>query len=467
MDTDTNWNYGWVWVMYVIVVGLNHRTTPVEIREKFTFQEEELPKALSQLKQMKSILEAVIVSTCNRTEIYAVVDQLHTGEHFIKRFLSEWFYLPKEEFIHYLYVKQDQEATDHLFKVVTGLDSMIVGETQILGQVREAFFIAQKYQGTGTIFNHLFKQAITFGKRVHTETGIGQNAVSVSYAAVELAKKIFERFEDKSVLIIGAGEMSELTAIHLHSHGVQNVMVVNRTLEKARDLASAFHGVAYTMEELPQALFRADIVISSTGADSFILSRTQVEEVMNKRSNRPLFMIDIAVPRDLDPTIQECENVYLFNIDDLQEIVDANIQERIRIAEEIKKKIEQEVEAFYQWVNTLGVIPLIAKLREKSLKIQEETMKSLEHKLPHLSERDLTIIRKHTKSIVNQMLKEPILNLKEKAIEPDAPLMMEYFMKIFGIKEEELEGSLQFAKKKNKELDYLEHRWELKTSFFK
>ncbi len=175
--------------MYVMVVGLNYRTSPVEIREKFTFQEEEIPVALLQLKRMKSVLEGVIVSTCNRTEIYAVVDQLHTGEHFIKRFLSEWFEIPKEEFQHFIYAKQDQEATEHLIRVVAGLDSMIVGETQILGQIRNSFFIAQKQGTTGTLFNHLFKQAITFGKKVHFETGIDQNAVSISYAAVELAKK--------------------------------------------------------------------------------------------------------------------------------------------------------------------------------------------------------------------------------------------------------------------------------------
>jgi len=443
--------------MYVMVVGLNYRTSPVEIREKFTFREEAIPVALQQLKQMKSILEAVIVSTCNRTEIYAVVDQLHTGEHFIKRFLSEWFETPKDEFQHFLYVKQDQEATEHLFRVAAGLDSMVVGETQILGQIRDAFFIAQRTQTTGTLFNHLFKQVITFGKKVHTETGIGQNAVSISYAAVELAKKVFEHFGDKKVLIIGAGEMSELTAIHLHSQGVQQVLVANRTLEKAQELADSFHGKAYSMDQLPMALLEADMVISSTGAESFILTQNQIRQVMKKRGNRPLFMIDIAVPRDLDPEIQNCNNVYLFNIDDLQEIVNENMRERQQIARRIQMKAIAEVDQFYQWVNTLGVIPLIAKLRENSLKIQEETMKSLQNKLPQLSERELAIIRKHTKSIVNQMLKEPILNLKEKAVEPDAKQMMEYFIKIFGIQEEEIAYSSYVEEKKEKE--QVRHQW--------
>ena len=441
--------------MYVLVVGLNYRTSPVEIRERFTFQEHELPEALMQLKQMKSVLECVLVSTCNRTEIYTVVDQLHTGEHFVKRFLAEWFHLPKEEFHPYLYIKQDQDATEHLIRVVSGLDSMIVGETQILGQMRDAFFVAQKQGSTGTLFNHLFKQAITFGKKVHTETGIGQSATSISYAAVELAKKIFENFQDKTALIIGAGETSELTAIHLHSQGVRDVLVANRTVEKAKELADPFHGKAYAMDELSIALYEADMVISSTSAESYVVTKKQVQEVMERRGNRPLFMIDIAVPRDLDPEIQECDNVYLFNIDDLQDLVDKNLRERQRIARKIQLKVLAEVDQFYQWVNTLGVIPLIAQLREKSLKIQEETMKSLENKLPHLSERDLTVIRKHTKSIVNQMLKEPILNLKEKAIEPDSMLMMDYFMKIFGIEEHEVPSPIRIEKRKEK----VANRW--------
>ncbi len=242
--------------------------------------------------------------------------------------------------------------------------------------------------------------------------------------------------------------MSELTAIHLHSQGVRQVLVANRTLEKAQELADSFHGKAYSMEQLPSALFEADMVISSTGAESFIVTKNQIREVMEKRGNRPLFMIDIAVPRDIDPDIQECDGVYLFNIDDLQEIVDENLRERQRIARRIQMKVIAEVDQFYQWVNTLGVIPLIAKLRENSLKIQEETMKSLENKLPHLSERDLSIIRKHTKSIVNQMLKEPILNLKEKAVEPDAAQTMAYFMKIFGIQEEDVVPPIQQQDKK-------------------
>lgn len=422
--------------MYVMVVGLNFRTAPVEIREKFAFSDESLGLALRNLKNTKSVLEAVIVTTCNRTEIYAVTDQLNTCEYFIKKFLSEWFSIPKEEFAPFLYVKSDIDATEHLFSVISGLDSMILGETQILGQIRQAFFNAQKYGATGTIFNTLFRQAITFAKKVHSQTGIGENAVSVSYAAIELAKKIFDRLENKRVLLIGAGETSELTALHLHTQGVKQIMVVNRTFEKAKHLADSFNGQAYPMDQLEEALFEADIVISSTGSDTAIITKPLAVDIMEKRNHKPLILIDIAVPRDIESTVIELDNIYLYDIDDLKHIVDANLKERQKISIEVNRWIDQEVYLFYQWVNQLGVIPLITAIREKSFAIQEDTMRSIGNKLPHLSEKDMKIINKHTKSIVNQMLKNPIMRLKENATEPDAKEMNKYFKKIFAIEEE-------------------------------
>ncbi len=419
-----------------MVIGLNYRTAPIEIRERFTFEDDTIGIALEKLKNTKSVLEAVILSTCNRVEVYAIVDQLHTGEHFIKKFLSQWFDMDKSRFTPFLDIKVNAEATEHLFRVVNGLDSMILGETQILGQVRHAFLTAQQYQTTGILFNQLFKQAITFAKKVHTETGIDANAVSVSYAAVELAKKIYESLDDKAVLIVGAGETSELTAIHLFSHGVKQVMVANRTLDKAKELANTFKGIPYTLDQLAIALERADIVISSTGASTAIIDRELVSKVMKNRGDKPLFFIDIAVPRDIAPEVNQLENVFLYDIDDLNGIVDINLKERQKIAIQIEGWIEEEVYVFYQWINTLGVIPLVAALREKSFKIQEETMNSLQNKLPYLNERELSVIRKHTKSIVNQMLKDPIMRIKEAAAEPEAKEMMEYFKSIFALNEE-------------------------------
>src|SRR3954471_19774497 len=256
--------------MHILVIGVNYKTAPVEIRERFTFNQSDLVDAMKQLNAKKSILENVIISTCNRTEIYAVVDQLHTGRYYVKEFLAEWFEIEQAEFTPFLFVYEQDGAMEHLFKVTSGLDSLVLGETQILGQVRTSFLLAQEGNTVGTVFNQLFKQAITMAKRAHAETDIGANAVSVSYAAVELAKKIFGSLENKHVLIFGAGKMGELAAQNLHGNGVKQVTVINRTFEKAQMLASRFDGEARNVTELEKSLIEADILISSTGAKDFV-----------------------------------------------------------------------------------------------------------------------------------------------------------------------------------------------------
>jgi glutamyl-tRNA reductase len=421
--------------VHVVVVGINYKTAPVEIREKLTFSEPELTDAMRELQQQKSILENVIVSTCNRTEIYAVVDQLHTGRYYIKAFLADWFHIDLDTLASYLNVLENEAAVEHLFRVASGLDSMILGETQILGQVKTSYLLAQEAGTTGTIFNHLFKQAVTFAKRAHSETEIGANAVSVSYAAVELAKKIFGDLSSKHVLIIGAGKMGELAAQNLYGNGVKKVTVVNRTLEKAEQLAEKFSGTAKSLSELSCALLEADIVISSTGAKDYIITKEMMVHIEKMRKGRPLFMVDIAVPRDLDPALAELESIFLYDIDDLEGIVQANLAEREKAARQIGNMIETELVAFQQWLQTLGVVPVIAALREKALAIQAETMKSIERKLPHLSERDRKVLNKHTKSIINQLLRDPILRAKELAAEPNAEEALQLFMKIFNIED--------------------------------
>jgi len=421
--------------MHIVVIGLNYKTAPVEIRERLTFNETELVDAIKKLNGKKSILENIILSTCNRTEIYAVVDQLHTGRYYIKEFLSEWFGLEQTEFSPFLFVYEDDGAVEHLFNVTCGLNSMVLGETQILGQVRTSFMLAQQEETTGSVFNHLFKQAITIAKRGHSDTDIGANAVSVSYAAVELAKKIFGSLANKHVLIFGAGKMGELAAQNLHGNGVKKVTVINRTYDKAKALASRFNGEARTAAELERSLVEADILISSTGAKDFVISKETMALVEKKRRGKPLFMVDIAVPRDLDPKIAELENVFLYDIDDLEGIVEANLQERQKAAAKIRLMIEKEIVEFNHWLGMLGVVPVISALREKALAIQSETMVSLERKLPNLSDRDIKVLNKHTKSIINQLLKDPILQAKELAARPDADQAMEFFMKIFNIEE--------------------------------
>ncbi|MDV7763431.1 glutamyl-tRNA reductase [Peribacillus simplex] len=421
--------------MHILAVGINYKTAPVEIREKLSFNEAELAEAMKALKNKKSILENIIISTCNRTEIYAVGDQLHTSRYYIKEFLSEWFNIDKEEFSKYLFIYEGDGAVEHLFSVICGLNSMILGETQILGQVRTSYMLGQKDDTIGTVFNHLFKQAITLAKKAHSETDINTNAVSVSYAAVELAKKIFGGLNGKNVLILGAGKMGELAIQNLHSNGADSITVINRTFQKAVDLAERFNGTAKQLQELQCALVEADILITSTGSKDLLVTKEMMTYVNKLRKGRPIFMVDIAVPRDLDPTLAELENIFLYDIDDLEGIVQANIEERKKAAEKIELMIESEIVDFNQWINLLGVVPVISSLREKSLSIQQETMESIERKLPHLSERDKKVLNKHTKSIINQMLKDPILYAKELADEPNAKEQLNNFVKIFHLEE--------------------------------
>ncbi|WP_047150596.1 glutamyl-tRNA reductase [Aneurinibacillus tyrosinisolvens] len=443
--------------MHILAIGLNYRTAPVEIRERFALAEQDKLQALTTLRKTKSILECVIVGTCNRTEIYAVVDQLHTGRHFIKAFMAEWFGVPREEFIDHIYIKENDAAVQHLFRVTCGLDSMVLGETQILGQMKDAFQFAQANEATGTVFNTLFKQAVTLAKRAHSETDINKNAVSTSYAAIELGKKVFGYFNDKTVLILGAGKMSELTAKHLHANGAARVLVANRTYERAVALADRFQGAAVEMEKMKEALALADIVISSTGAEGYVVTKQDVVEVMRKRRNRPLFLIDIAVPRDLDPAINDLDGVYLYDIDDLEGIVEANMRERVREAEKIGMMIGEELVAFKSWLNTLGVSPLIHTLREKLLAHQQEAVRNIQNKCPELTEKEMRMINKQTRSLINQVLHDPIVRLKEMAGKPGAEEALNMFITLFAL-EDQFEDAAQQNEREEEAYIPVRHR---------
>ncbi len=421
--------------MHIIVVGLNYQTAPVEVRERLAFAESDLASAMTALKNKKSILENVIVSTCNRTEVYAVVDQLHTGRYYIKEFLAEWFQIDQKDFSNHLFIHEQERAVEHLYKVTCGLDSMILGETQILGQVRDSFLLGQERGTTGTVFNHLMKQAVTLAKRAHSDTEIGSNAVSVSYAAVELAKKVFGQLKDKHVLIIGAGKMSELAIKNLYSNGATKVTVVNRTLERAQNLADQFAGQAKPLSELQCAVMEADIVISSTGSPDYVLTKDMMVQVDKMRRGRSLFLVDIAVPRDLDPAISEIDSSFLYDIDDLEGIVQANLAERELAADKIMGMIGTEIIHFQEWLNMLGVVPVITALREKALSIQAQTMESIDRKLPNLTERERKVLSKHTKSIINQMLKDPIMQVKEFSGLENASEKIELFKQIFDLED--------------------------------
>ncbi|WP_099221278.1 glutamyl-tRNA reductase [Listeria costaricensis] len=421
--------------MYILSIGLNHKTAPIKIREKFAFKETEELLALTTLQQEKSILENVILSTCNRTEIIAVVDQLHTGRYYLKRFLATWFQEDMQAIEPYLYFFEEEEAVRHLFKVTTGLDSLVLGETQILGQVKQAYKTAQEAGSTGTLLNQLFQEAIRFAKNAHHDTKINDHAASVSYAAVEIAKKLYTDITSRSILLIGAGQMSELALKNLAPLSAEKITIINRTFQKAEELASQFQAVAAPLSALEDQLEEADIVLVSSGADSYLLTQGMVEAVIQKRT-APLLVIDIALPRNVDPLCARIPNVFLYDLDDLDGIVSANTAERRRITEALEQKIEIATTAFFEWEKQLGVVPLIHSLRTNALTVQQEVMESLTHKLPSLTEHEYVIIRKHMKSIVNQLLKQPILEVKEMAAREDAAHEIEIFQRIFNLTDE-------------------------------
>lgn len=416
--------------MHIVKVGISHQTAPLEIREQLSFSEEVIQRALLELQKQPAISENVIISTCNRTEVYAVTENTDAGIGSIQQFLLNWFQLDDHEFALFFSSVEDGEAIDHLFKLATGLDSMVIGETQILGQVRDAFLTAQKLRVTDKIFNELFKRVITFAKRAHLDTGIGEQAVSISYVAVELLKKVFGNIKDKHVVILGAGETSELTLRNLQSSGVAHITVVNRTFERAKMLANKFSTHAVPIETLPDTLKGADIVISATAATTSVLTKGNLQSILKQRKGDPLFLIDIAVPRDIDPKIAELEHVFLYDLDDLQKVVNENMVARKKAAYLIKQKLSAELTAFNHWLEMLDAVPIIRALQEKSTAIQETTLESIYRKIPNLTDREMKVLKKHTKSIVHQLLKEPINHVKDMGSKEEA---LEMVRLIFGL----------------------------------
>jgi glutamyl-tRNA reductase len=426
--------------MHLIVAGLSHKTAPVEIREKVNFPEQQLSEALHALSGYPAICEAVILSTCNRTEIYIVATDVDQGKRNIIDFICDYHRVKAKALKSHLYYHEGKAAVHHLFRVIASLDSMVVGEAQILGQVKDAYEIAFEADTTSTIFNRLFRHAISVGKRVRTETDIGESAVSISYAAVELAKKVFETLEGRSVLIIGAGKMSELTLRHLVTSGATHVIVTNRTFERAQKLAKQFKGKAVKFEVFPDYLVVVDIIISSTGAPHFVVTKEQVIEAMHRRRNRPIFFIDIAVPRDVEPEVGNLYNVFLYDIDDLDQVVQSNLADRRRAAEVGEMIIEAEVSDFLAWLSSLDVVPTITSLREKAEAIRQGEIEKYLKKLRNLSETERNIINAMTGAIVNKLLHEPIIRMKDCAAKKDGYQYIESLRYLFDLKETKANG---------------------------
>ena len=401
--------------MHILVVGLNHKTAPIELRERLHFPTTTLEEPLEKLAHYTEGGERVILSTCNRVELYGHVQHLAHGNSRLQQFLSDYHGIADDVLAPHLYSYHGEAALRHLFRVVASLDSLVIGEPQIAAQVKEAFTIARHANATSAIFNQVFERAFSVAKRVRTETRIGEHAVSISYAAVELAKKIFQDLSPKTVLILGAGEMSELTARHLISQGVQDLLVANRTLERACDLAARLGGQGVPLAELPSYLPKADIIVSSTGAPELVIQKSDVQNALKLRKNRPMFFIDIAVPRDVAPAVNELENVYVYDIDDLQHVVDENRKAREREAVVAETIIAREVEEALQWFDEQQVVPAVIRLRRKAETIRNQEIQKLFARLGPLPDAERQAIEAMASSIINKLLHTPIVRLKQES----------------------------------------------------
>jgi glutamyl-tRNA reductase len=427
----------------IVLIGLNHKTAPIDIREKFAAVCADGLVQVRQLAQLQPLKEVFQVSTCNRMEVLFTTPKLDQGIGVAVGFLGEIYGQTGAALKPYLYTYIDQEAVKHLFRVTCSLDSMVVGEPQILGQIKQAYRQAVEARTSGVILNRLLHKAFSVAKQVRTETRIGRSAVSVSYAAVELAKKIFNELTGKVVLLIGAGEMAELAAEHLLNNSVDRIIVANRTLERAMALAKRFRGTSVPLEEVAEELSRADIIISSTGSTDPILTADEVKGRMRSRRNRPLFFIDIAVPRDIDPEVNRIENVYLYNIDDLQGIVDLNRADRLREAGRAEHIITAEALKFESWLRTLEVVPTIVSLREKAEQIRRGELKKTFGELDPLREELARSLEVVTQSIVNKVLHDPILFLKRTSSKARKEFYLDTARKMFNLDADQSEAQVE------------------------
>jgi len=407
----------------IVNIGMNHETAPVELRECLAKDPAHADRALAMMRELACVKEGMFLSTCNRVEALFTTEQTDEAKGSVIAVLSKLGGMPFESLCSNLFTYEDRDAVRHIFRVASSLDSMVIGEPQILGQIKEAYTRATKENTTGVILNRLLHRAFHTAKRVRTETGISDAAVSVSYAAVELAKKIFYDFKGKKVLLIGAGEMAELAARHLLSQGVSAITVANRTFQKAVEVAQVFKGVPVSFEEIEAQLLEADIVISSTAAPGYVITHDQVKGSMKKRRNRPLFFIDIAVPRDVEPEVNDLENVYAYDIDDLKGIIQMNRGQREEEAIKAERIVEEEVIKFEQWLKTLEVVPTIVSLKEKAETIRQAELKKSLSSLGELSPSQMKSLEALTLSITEKILNDPILFLKKKA---DRPLGKSY-----------------------------------------
>ncbi len=419
----------------IVLIGVNHRTAPVELREKLAFSADETTEALASLRQSAHVEEAILISTCNRVEFLLTSRDREAAAGAVTAFIAKSKSIAPAKLTPSMYVHSGESAVRHLYRVAASLDSMMIGEPQILGQVKDAYKNAVDRKSAGVILNRLLHKAFAVAKRVRSETGIGGHAVSISYAAVELAKKIFDDLNGKTVLLVGAGEMAELAVEHLVRNRTRgHILVANRTFSVGLELARRFNGEAVRLEEIGEKLVVADIIISSTGAPGYVISKNDVRPIMRTRKNRPLFFIDIAVPRDIDPEINRISNAYVYDIDDLQGVITENIEARMKESIKAERIVDEAVITFFQWYHNLQVVPTIVALREKFDALADtelsRTLQSME-----LAEKDREALSKMMHATINKILHDPTIFLKHPGSHRSKSVYIDFIRNLFKLDE--------------------------------
>ena len=417
----------------IVSIGMNHETAPVELRECLAKAPENTTVALTSMRDLQYIKEGLFLSTCNRVEALYTTEYPGEARKSVISLMSRLGDIPEDSFYSNLYIIEDMEAVRHIFRVASSLDSMAVGEPQILGQVKDAYNQATSEKTSGVILNRLMHRAFHVAKRVRTETGISDAAISISYAAVGLAKKIFRDLSGRKILLIGAGEMAELAASHLMNNGVNSMRVANRTFHRAVQVAESFRGKPVSFEEIGSQLLEVDIVIASTASTEYVISYDQVKGSLRKRRNRPLFFIDIAVPRDIEPRVNDLGNVYVYDIDDLKGVIEINMKQRQQEAVKAERIVQEEVIKFEKWLKTLDVVPIIISLKEKAEAIRQAEFKKSLASLGELTPSQMKIIETLTLSLAEKIINDPILVLKRKADRSTRDSYLDITRKLFDL----------------------------------
>jgi glutamyl-tRNA reductase len=412
------------------LIGVNHKTAPVEVRERLAIPESRLPEACKKLVEHPAVAEGMIVSTCNRVEFIA---SMKNGAGDLREFMRDYFQVDPSQFESHLYEFREDEAIRHIFRVASSLDSMVVGEPQILGQVKEAYATARAVGAVRAQLDQLLTRAFAVAKRVRTETAVGSSSVSIASVAVELAQKIFGSLNGKSVYVVGAGKMSELAARHLLAHGASSIFVANRTYDRAIRLAQKFDGQAIEFSRLYETCDNADVVITSTGSPHFIFRREHGEKFLSKRRNRPMFFIDIAVPRDVDPEMNKLDGIFVYDIDDLQQAVTSHVADRKKEAETAEAIVNEEVQKFHARVQTLDVVPTIVSLQDHFETIRQAEIDRVRGRLGTLSSDQEMAVEALTRGIVNKIMHTPISTLKTAARDPESTTVVDLVRRLFNL----------------------------------